>query len=339
MANKYLDQAGVQYLWGKIKAEDDKTLLAATKASKEYVDGLLSLTDEDNAVVNKIAEVLEVFENYDEGKNLLDFINSKLDKAGGEISGDIIPNENTTYDLGSSTKRFNFIYTDELDASAGINAGSTIKSFESLEVWNKTTSGGQERIVYLSTDGISTTGTISEGGQLLSNKYVTLSTLQTISGTKTFTGPVNIDWDLQLQNTSSSDLLEGTKTAYIHVYDKTAQEEYKVEFRQQEGIVALLSDIPTNYVTTDTVQTISGFKTFTGKTRFNQTVEIASNLTLESIEGSEYGYSGKVKAVNLYDPTSESEYRVEIPFRDGLVALASDLAIALTTTDIDAATA
>ena len=85
MANKYLDLTGVQYLWGKIKAEDDRTLLAANK----YVNDLWGLTDDENAVVDKIKEVLKVFENYNEGKNLLDFINSKLDKTGGVIEGDL----------------------------------------------------------------------------------------------------------------------------------------------------------------------------------------------------------------------------------------------------------
>ena len=88
MANKYLDLTGVQYLWGKIKDKADATLLAAEKAAKDYVNDLWGLTDDDNAVVDKIKEVLKVFENYNEGKNLLDFINSKLDKTdGGTVAG------------------------------------------------------------------------------------------------------------------------------------------------------------------------------------------------------------------------------------------------------------
>ena len=90
MANKYLDQSGVQYLWGKIKDKADATLLAAEKAAKEYVNGLLGMTDEDNKVVDKIKEVLDVFKNYEEEKNLVELLNNKLDKTdGGTITGNV----------------------------------------------------------------------------------------------------------------------------------------------------------------------------------------------------------------------------------------------------------
>lgn len=325
MANKYLDQSGVQYLWSKIKSRDDITLQAA----KKYVDDLLGMTDTDNAVVDKIAEVLEVFENYNEGKNLLDFINSKLDKAGGEISGDIIPDKDITYDLGSNAKRLSVIYADEIDAT-NVEASSSIRAYESIEYYN-TESKSIE--VLINSNGIETTK-LKSTGNVIVDKILKVN------------GQTQLNGRLFLKATTSElQDFEENNPIYVGSIMLTKKEgdtvvsEKELELPFKNGVVALTSDIPTNYVTTDTMQTISGFKTFTDKTRFNQTVEIASILTLESKESSEYGYSGRVKAVNLYDSTSDSEYRVEIPFRDGLVALASDLAIALTTTEIDAATA
>ena len=86
MANKYLDQAGVQYLWGKIKAEDNKTLLAANK----YVDDLFELKEDDGELINKLAEVMKVFEKYPEGLDLKTYIDSKISNTGaGAITGSL----------------------------------------------------------------------------------------------------------------------------------------------------------------------------------------------------------------------------------------------------------
>lgn len=86
MANKYLDQTGVQYLWGKIKAEDNKTLLAANK----YVDDLFELKEDDGELINKLAEVMKVFEQYPEGLDLKTYIDSKVSNTGaGAITGSL----------------------------------------------------------------------------------------------------------------------------------------------------------------------------------------------------------------------------------------------------------
>lgn len=328
MANKYLDQTGVQYLWSKIKSRDDATLQAA----KKYVDDLLGMTDTDNAVVDKISEVLEVFENYSEGKNLLDFINSKLDlKNGGTVSGSLTASGYFEASSGVTTDAiFGKTSTRSIFVEGTYNSsiGGTPLDVGNIEA-NIVRLQGPTRPVWrrLNTDGSTP----------LTNELVIDSDLNNYLSKS---GGI-IKGDVEIQSGSLT-LADGVSfiANNINLVDGEIYNEgmYTATFPSKSGTVAFTSDIPTNYVTTDTMQTIGGFKTFTSKTRFNQTVEIASNLTLESEESSEYGYSGKVKAVNLYNPTSDSEYRVEIPFRDGLVALASDLAIALTTTEIDAVT-
>lgn len=86
MANKYLDQSGVQYLWSKIKIADDNTLLAA----EQYVNKLFELQEDDGAIVDKLAEVMKVFEQYPEGLDLKTYIDSKVpDTGAAAITGSL----------------------------------------------------------------------------------------------------------------------------------------------------------------------------------------------------------------------------------------------------------
>lgn len=252
MANKYLDQAGVQYLWSKIKAEDDKTLLAANK----HVNDLWGLTDDENAVVDKIKEVLKVFEDYEEGKNLLEFINNKLDKSGGTITGDLT----VTQDI-----RADHVATGSFEADGQVLLGGS-------------------RIEH---DG---------GG-------------------------------------------------------------YYFDLPKKDGTAALTSDIPTNYVTTDTVQTITGAKTF--KTDITSTASIIFNKQNSAVIEMYDALEQKYLDVLWFDDDHGFDTHGMINFGSGEskivlnskvkpawanssgtlsdMALVSDLAIALTTAEIDKA--
>lgn len=317
MANKYLDLAGVQYLWGKIKTEDDKTLLAA----KKHVNDLLGMTDEDNAVVDKIAEVLEVFENYNEGKNLLDFINSKLDKAGGEISGDIIPDENITHDLGSDTKRFSVVYADEIDAT-NVEASSSIRAYESIEYYNPESKSIE---VLINSNGIKTTKLESTGNVIVNN-------ILKVNGQAQLNGGLYLKATTsELQDFEENNPIYVGSIVLAQKEGNTVVSEKELELPFKNGVVALMSDIPTNYVTTNTVQTITATKTFTGP------VNIDWSFNLENVSSSDL-ISGSTAYIYVYNKTTEDEYKVEFRQQDGVVALLSDLAIALTNDEIDKVT-
>lgn len=114
------------------------------------------------------------------------------------------------------------------------------------------------------------------------SKYVALDTAQTITGAKTFSAFANFnngagvgDYGIGFSGAGTS----GGKNMSIQLHpvgdtstQATEPNVYDVRLQNKSGTVALLSDIPslpTNYVTTDTDQNISGVKTFTGDVQLN----------------------------------------------------------------------
>ena len=146
---------------------------------------------------------------------------------------------------------------------------------------------------------------------------------QIISGTKTFTAPVNIEWDLQLENISSSDLID-ENTACIHIYNKATEDKHKIEFRQSDGVVALLSDLD-DFVTKSSTQTISGQKTYTGTQNFYGAVNLNSIVNFKNVKDidNENGQRGAYFYVR--DEENDSEHKLYFQCKDGVIALKSDL--------------
>lgn len=68
-------------------------------ADKTHLNTLVGLLTNSKTTVDTIAEVLKVFEDYPEGTNLANALSGKLDKAGGEISGNL----SVTGDINAST--------------------------------------------------------------------------------------------------------------------------------------------------------------------------------------------------------------------------------------------
>ena len=106
------------------------------------------------------------------------------------------------------------------------------------------------------------------------SKYVTTDTAQTIGGSKTFSDAVTIgasSSNMQLANDAVMFTDAMGRTGTINHADFT-EDTVKWVLPDKPGTIALTDDIPdpiTNYVTTDTEQTISGVKTFTGDVQLN----------------------------------------------------------------------
>lgn len=108
--------------------------------------------------------------------------------------------------------------------------------------------------------------------------YVTLDTTQVITGDKTFNGSVVMKGVVFKSGPETLSIkysggwaIEGETSVSGVPYPGT------IYFPDGDGTLALTSDIPTNYVTTDTAQTISGVKTFTGAIQL-QGVGIAAKV-------------------------------------------------------------
>ena len=181
-------------------------------------------------------------------------------------------------------------------------------------------------------DGVTKVGNLAfVGGDI--SKYVTLDTEQTISGVKTLTG------NLQLQdagiaakvggeNSSYTDILKGSgnvvevgSTSYqTRIYSKgrVAVYDYSTSPSTSEK-VAYQSEIPSNYVTTDTEQIISGNKTF------SKAVSVSTDSSAGfKITGG--GNAWKFNARTDEGPLNiEGTYTYQSPTKTGTVALTSDI--------------
>lgn len=105
------------------------------------------------------------------------------------------------------------------------------------------------------------------------SNLVTLNTEQTISGHKIFDeGSVDISTS---GNTSKAIRLYGSGGIGIYDAGSTGTREAYLTLPRTTGTLALTSELPTNYVTTDTDQTITGSKTIKGLLdfkRYNDTI-------------------------------------------------------------------
>lgn len=169
--------------------------------------------------------------------------------------------------------------------------------------------------------------------------YVTTDTDQTISGIKTFTEGLKVDSikttnNVVLLSTNSIATQVSNSSRRLLLCGNEARPKYSLNSGNTATEIALLSDIPTNYVTTDTAQTISGVKTFTGAIQL-QGVGIAAKVGGENssytnilkgggnvVEVGSTGYQTRIYSngrISVYDYstspyTSEKvAYQSEIP--------------------------
>ena len=166
----------------------------------------------------------------------------------------------------------------------------------------------------------------------LSN-YVTTDTTQIISGYKTFANDVLIGQfaggtkALNLYYGSYISFVdpflkyiikvkENTDTGMLDIISKnnTLDSDIKtLSLPRKDGTIATISDIPTNYVTTDTIQDITGQKTFTSSPIIK---DCQGGLAVEETDGTfltkyiEYQADG-VRI--LYDPSSQYQTILKFP--------------------------
>lgn len=168
----------------------------------------------------------------------------------------------------------------------GISIGnSTVGDYLDLTVDNDTHTGiinfASESVVGCTLtlpDGSGTIATLED----ISVKYVTIDTAQAISGIKTFTEGLKVDSikttnNVVLLSTNSIATQVNNSSRRLLLCGNEARPKYSLNSGNTATEIALLSDIPTNYVTTDTEQTISGVKTFTGDIKL-QGVGIAAKV-------------------------------------------------------------
>lgn len=185
-------------------------------------------------------------------------------------------------------------------------------------------------------------------GSLDSNLYVTLGTVQTITGQKTFSGDIIMNSSVILNQSSSGSLVPGYTTILggakgIQIYDGISSKSVSLkltnitaarsfEFPDKSGTFALIDDV-NGFVTLDTAQTITGEKTFSAiRTNVNGALALksgASTRVLISSFGTNEVQFGVTPSSTTYNskfifPSSSVNYT--FPTSSGTVALTSDLA-------------
>ena len=175
-------------------------------------------------------------------------------------------------------------------------------------------------------DGITKVGNLAfVGGDI--SKYVTLDTAQTITGEKTFSNTAYFENGVAIKESDGTAQLGlGIDSEHNGVMEFTRDgvESHTLTLPDKNGTIATLDDIPTNYVTTDTEQTISGNKTF------SKAVSVSTDSTA-GFEITGGGNAWKFNARTLEGPlniegsgaTGDNTY--QFPNKTGTIALTSDI--------------
>lgn len=185
------------------------------------------------------------------------------------------------------------------------------------------------------------------------DNYVTTDTAQTISGVKTFTGAIQLQGvgiaaKVGGENSSYTNILKGSgnvvevgSTSYLtRIYSngRISVYDYSTSPSTSEK-VAYQSEIPTNYVTTDTEQTISAIKTFNSrvyivKANGTGSIDLQPEGIIDMLGGGMYTF--KIDATKKqmtvgamgtntvlhFNPNSNT---VEVPNKSGTIALTEDV--------------
>lgn len=173
-------------------------------------------------------------------------------------------------------------------------------------------------------DGVTRVGNLAfVGGDI--SKYVTLDTTQVITGDKTFNGSVVMKGVVfkagpETLSIKYSDgwAIEGETIVSGVPYPGT------IYFPDGDGTLALTSDIPTNCVTTDTEQTISGNKTFSKAV----SVSTDGDAGFEITGG---GNTWKINArteegpLNIVGQGAAGANTYQFPNKSGTIALTDDV--------------
>lgn len=184
-------------------------------------------------------------------------------------------------------------------------------------------------------DGVTKVGNLAFVGSDIS-KYVTLDTNQTITGEKTFNGVTYFEAGVSVGTADSTDRLNigidsENHTGFIE-FASTDVVGCVLTLPDRSGTIATLDDIPsipTNYVTTDTAQTISGNKLFLnpiqvgGSSNLEDYTKITStDITVRAGENASWYKIGNNK---FSHGNTTSTYTATLPNKSGTIALTSDV--------------
>lgn len=167
-------------------------LMSAT--DKSNLDGIIASlnNDDSDSVVNRLKDVLSVFSDYPEGTTVLSALNSKLNKSGGAMTGNISyqgslsTNEMIKFKNNTSDSYGNGIAIggggiviigagESSDLSYGSAGDETLylAADSSIEFYSNAQNGlsSAKHMSFDTSGNLSVPNSISEGGTLLSNKY------------------------------------------------------------------------------------------------------------------------------------------------------------------------
>lgn len=99
---------------------------------------------------------------------------------------------------------------------------------------------------------------------------------------------------------------------------KSQTAKYQLEYPNKDGVIALISDIPStdNFVTTDSNQSIIGNKTFSGNVDVTQGRFYAGNIAFLPMSGG---------SVSFNPPSTTQERTITLPDKNGTLALTDDI--------------
>ena len=177
---------------------------------------------------------------------------------------------------GSGDNLGNHIATTTLNMANNSISNANVGNFNDINLFNL--AGGGTRLLTVN----------NAGGVGATTNYVTTDTVQNITNYKTFDVGLAVEGSMQLNdslggigavlmNARGSDLFLGrgsdnVKGVILDMSEFTATTTFTHTVQAQDGTIALLSDIPTDYVTVDTTQSITGNKTFTSPTTIESLV-------------------------------------------------------------------
>lgn len=198
-------------------------------------------------------------------------------------------------------------------------------------------------------DGSTKVGNLAFVGSDIS-KFVTTDTAQDITGAKTFSDSLKVvssddssnyltvDFDtIHIQNINipkqmhiGADSIDshsiysqgGSQILKFQTENMGVDETATLTLPIKTGTIALTSDVPTNYVTTDTEQTITGAKTFSDTAYFESGVGIN-----ESGSGAQLslGIDSEHRGIIEFTRDGVESYVLTLPDKDGTIALTSDI--------------
>lgn len=249
----------------------------------------------------------------------------------------------------SGAKTFSSTVALENDISDGTNTFALPSSAGTLALTSDipnnivTTDSTQSNLTGNKTWEYTTTGTTTDTTYKL-NLYTNLGSISAVTVTKDKQGTVLNTKSGSLSSNGLA-ILDGISTQYkkdfiSHQYiegDQTVTTTLNLPEKHGDQTLACLSDIPSNYVTTNTAQTITGAKTFD-----NSLIVSGTNSSQLTVGDPNYTGGAIISQVNVGQPffamasssgnmtaitagSTAGQYNLQLPSKSGTIALTTDV--------------